>query len=151
MGSDTIFWEEQMKGLLTETQFERFEKENKKALNGKKFGDYLDELIENKRLKTADVEKELLTYMSRSYFYECKNNTKNPSREIAIQMGIALGATEEEINNLLKYAGHSKLYVKDNYERKIIVGLQCGWDKERLYGVMEESKKRKAKGGFLRK
>ena len=50
----------------------------------------------------------------------------NPSRDALICIAFALGATEEELQYLLKYAGHAPLYVRRKRDVIIWFGIMKG-------------------------
>ena len=95
------------------------------SMRKKKLAYYLSDLMRMKNLEQNAVEDELFGVMSPSYIKSVFNGTKpHPSRNFVIAIGLAMHLSYEELNNLLKYAGHhsldAKRYVGDTC---IILGL----------------------------
>ena len=67
-----------------------------------------------------------------STFYATVNETRTPKKELIIKTAIALGATIEELNELLKLAKLKELYAKNKEDAIIIYGMKKGLDLEEI-------------------
>ncbi len=94
-----------------------------------RIGDYLSELLFQYDKKASVVSFD--AHLNPSYVGNIMNGKKNnPSRDALINICFALGATEEEAQYLLKYAGHAPLYVRRKRDVIIWFGLIKGQDLE---------------------
>lgn len=74
-------------------------------------GDYLRELLDDYDKKASVVSFD--AHLTHSYVGNIVNGKKiNPSRDALINICLAIGTTLEQAQYLLKYAGHSPLYVR---------------------------------------
>ena len=97
-------------------------------------GNYLWELLDKYDKKAAAVSKD--AGLAFSYVGNIINGKKsNPSRNVLISICFALGATFEETQYLLKYAGHAPLYVRRKRDVIIWFGLMKRQD---IYTVNAE-------------
>ena len=100
--------------------FEQFEEKfSDEFLNeDNRVGDYLNELIWKYEADNATLSKK--AGLDRSYVGNIVRGKKNnPSRDALIAICLALGTTLEEVQYLLKYAGHAPLYVRK--KRDVII------------------------------
>ena len=73
--------------------------------------EYINELVEEKKTKIADVARR--AHMSSSYLYKLgEGKRKSPTRNKALQICFGLGLDIDESNELLKLAGVGVLYSK---------------------------------------
>ncbi len=72
--------------------------------------------------------------IAKSTFYAIVNGTRRPTRNHIIIMVFTLGATYEELNELLKLARHKELYAKDKTDAIIMFGLK---NKKKLEEIVE--------------
>lgn len=74
-----------------------------------------------------------------SYLGNIINGHKNnPSRNVLIAMCLALGTTVEEVQQLLKYAGHAPLYVRRKRDVVIWFGFMKKLSVDEVDGLLEE-------------
>ena len=107
--------------------FEIFEKRfSEEFLNeDSRVGNYLGELLYKYDKKASVVS--FKAYLNHSYVGNIINGKKNnPSRNALICICFALGADCEELQYLLKYAGHSPLYVRRKRDVIIWFGITKG-------------------------
>ena len=107
--------------------YEEFEKQFSEELLNEdaRVGNYLDRLLSKYDKKASVVSFE--AYLHHSYVGNIVNGKKNnPSRNALICICFALGANEEELQYLLKYTGHSPLYVRRKRDVIIWFGLKKG-------------------------
>lgn len=104
--------------------FEKFEKMwSRELLNeDARIGEYLDRLLFQYGKKASVVSFD--AHLNPSYVGNIVNHKKNnPSRDALICIAFALGANEEELQYLLKYAGHAPLYVRRRRDVIIWFGI----------------------------
>ena len=62
--------------------------------------------------------------ITKSLFYAIANGTRNPRKVHIIKIGLALGLSLDEVNELLKLAKLKELYAKNKEDAIVIFGLQ---------------------------
>ncbi len=67
-----------------------------------------------------------------STFYATVNGTRTPKKELIIKTALVLGATIEELNELLKLAKLKELYAKNKEDAIIIYGMKKGLDPQEI-------------------
>lgn len=100
-------------------------------------GDYLEELLSkyDKRASAISEKAGLAT----AYVGLIINGKKNnPSRDALISICLAIGTTFEEVQYLLKYAGHAPLYVRRKRDVVIWFGFAKGQDIHTVNGNLIE-------------
>ena len=110
----------------------------------KTFGEYFQELC--KKYDTNPSKLSAHCTKSKSYLYKCSSNEKIPSKKAVVCIGFALKATQDEINKMLKYAGHKELYPRNMWDAIIISGLNNHYTTYEIDRLLMENK---VKGGFL--
>ena len=87
-----------------------------------RIGNYLGRLLWKYDKKDSVVSFD--AHLNPSYVGNIVNGRKNnPSRNALICICFAIGATEEELQYLLKYAGHAPLYVRRRRDVIIWFGI----------------------------
>ena len=94
------------------------------AENFRKFtlAEYLRRLLDEKNLTRAQVIRDSL--LKPDYAPHIFAGRKNPSREKILSLALAMKLTPKETDYLLYYAGHSKLYARDEWDAVIIFALE---------------------------
>ena len=88
--------------------------------------EYINELVEEKKTKIADVARK--AHMSSSYLYKLgEGKRKSPTRNKALQICFGLGLDIDESNEFLKTAGVGILYPKLGRDSIIMFCLEKGW------------------------
>lgn len=88
-----------------------------------RIGMYLSRLLYKYDKKASVVSFD--AHLNPSYVGNIMNGKKNnPSRDALICICFALGASEEELQYLLKYAGHAPLYVRRKRDVIIWFGIK---------------------------
>jgi len=64
--------------------------------------------------------------ITKSLFYALVNGTRNPKKVHIIKMGLAIGLSLDEVNELLKLAKLKELYAKNKEDAIVIFGLRNG-------------------------
>ena len=107
--------------------YDEFEKEYSEEFldEDSRVGNYLADLLYKYDKKAAAVSKD--AGLAFSYVGNIINGKKNnPSRNALICICFALGATEQELQYLLRYAGHAPLYVRRKRDVIIWFGIMKG-------------------------
>ena len=86
------------------------------------FSDRIYQLCEAKNMNFSQIQKEC--GITKSYFYDFANGTRKPKKHHVIKIGIAMGLSLEEMNELLKLANHKELYAKKQVDAIIIYGIK---------------------------
>lgn len=86
--------------------------------------DYLNELLEAKRLKRSQVVR--MANLNETFGYQIFTGARNPSRDKVLQIAFAMALTLRETNRALEAAGVSSLYSKDRRDVIIIFCLDRG-------------------------
>lgn len=86
--------------------------------------DYLNELLEAKRLKRSQVVR--MANLNETFGYQIFTGARNPSRDKVLQIAFAMALTLRETNRALEAAGVSSLYSKDRRDAIIIFCLDRG-------------------------
>ena len=84
----------------------------------------LGRLIQKKNISVMRIVEN--TSISKTYVNKLRNPSEqnvNPSRKVVIDIALAINATLEETNSLLKAARYQELYTRDAAEAVIIWGL----------------------------
>ena len=107
--------------------YEDFEKNFSDEMVGEdgRVGMFLENLLYRYDKKASVVSFD--AHLNPSYVGNIINLKKNnPSRDALICIAFALGASEEELQYLLKYAGHAPLYVRRKRDVIIWFGIMKG-------------------------
>ena len=104
--------EELKDGLRQASGLESFLVDNQKEFRRYTLAEYLNHLLEEKRLSKADVVRE--SRLESVYGYHIfAGRKKNPSRNKVISLALAMKLAPEETQYLLYYAGAEQLYVRN--------------------------------------
>ena len=99
-------------GLRQASGLEGFLVDNQKEFRRYTLAEYLNQLLDEKRLSKADVVRE--SRLERVYGYHIfAGRKKNPSRNKVISLALAMKLAPEETQYLLYYAGAEQLYVRN--------------------------------------
>jgi hypothetical protein len=131
--------EEFLAELLDAPSIDGFIGEN--ALGHRSLSDYLNQLLEEKRLKRPEVVR--MANLNETFGYQIFTGARNPSRNKVLQIAFAMALSLRETNRALEAAGVSILYSKDRRDAIIIFCLDrgCSLQKvnEELYRFGEET------------
>lgn len=97
---------------------------NDNAENFRKYtlAEYLRRLLDEKNLIKAQVIRD--SQLDEGYAQHIFGGRKNPSREKILSLALAMKLSPKETNYLLYYAGHNKLYARDERDAVIIFALE---------------------------
>ena len=84
--------------------------------------EYLRRLLEEKNLSKSQVIRD--SELDATYAHHIFGGRKNPSREKILSLALAMNLTPKETDYLLYYAGHEKLYVRDEWDAVIVFALE---------------------------
>ena len=111
--------------LKSKKSYNEFFEEEVGELSFASISDYLEILINEKKLKKSEVIKK--SNLDKNYAYQIFNGTKtNPSRDKMLMLAIGMGLNLEETRKLLKICQLSDLYVRDPRDSIIIFSLDKG-------------------------
>lgn len=102
----------------------RYEDAELKGMDTQPFTDALCQLIEEKKIPILSIVEN--TNISKSYINKLRNpsiKTVHPARHVIIDIALAVNASLDETNQLLKLARYQELYTRDAAESFIIWGM----------------------------
>ena len=117
-------------GKITDENYRVLEKADNydyavlKGMSDIEFTTALARLLEEKNIPTINIVEN--TNLSKSYINKLRNpseKTVKPSRHVIIDISLAIDASLEETNKLLKLARYQELYTRDKAESFIIWGM----------------------------
>lgn len=118
MGKDTS---EIVKELGLCPDFKTFYRENKAYMVCENLSGLLQRLLREKGLKKAQVIKN--AELSEVYGYQIFSGLRVPERKKLLSLAVGMGLNIEEVQQLLKCAGYSQLYVKLPFDSIVLYGL----------------------------
>lgn len=112
------------------------------VLNGmvnRNFASLLRKLMEEKKISSTVLGYE--ARLSKSYIDKLRSDEHAwPSRKAVINIALALNATLEETNELLKTAQYQELYTRDEAESVIIWGILRQRSGDEIKEILREKK-----------
>ncbi len=87
--------------------------------------EYLARLLEEKKLKKAEVVTR--SELDKSYAYHIFSGEKRPSRQKALALALSFGLTVREANYLLYFAGTNQLNPRSTWDKVILYALDKHW------------------------
>ena len=113
----------QLEHELTEADdVKNFLDDNAENLRKFTLAEYLRLLLAEKKLSKAQVIKD--SQLDEGYAHHIFGGRKNPSREKILLLALAMELSTKETDYLLYYAGHNKLYVRDERDAVISFALE---------------------------
>lgn len=103
------------------------------------FTNALSTLLEQKKISTQFLVDN--TNLSKSYINKLRNPSEKavqPSRYVIIDIALAIDASLDETNHLLKLARYQELYTRDKAEALIIWGMLRQLSGKRIREILEE-------------
>lgn len=82
----------------------------------------IDELLKERNIKRSDLILHL--NFERTYGYQILNGTRVPTKKQIILIGLYLGITVEQMQQLLKICGRECLYVRNVEDAKVVFALE---------------------------
>lgn len=108
-----------------------------KDLSQTTFCTRLYELCEERQLSFSEVQRDC--GITKSHFYNFANGTRLPKKYHVIRIGVTMGLTVEELNELLKLANLKELYAKRKEDAIIIYGIKNGMKIHDIDALLEDS------------
>ena len=110
-----------VKELQLSPDFQTFYQENKEYMVDKSLAQLLEQLLQETGLSKAKAIKN--AEMSEVYGYHIFAGTRIPERGKVLALAIGMGLKLEQVQNLLKAAGYSALYVKRPFDSVVLYGI----------------------------
>ena len=101
--------------------FKTFYDENKTHMVSNDLAQLLGELIDRKGLKKSQVIKN--SQLSEIYGYQIFSGVRVPERKKLLCLAVGMALSIDEVQQLLKCAGYSQLYVKIPFDSVVLYGL----------------------------
>ena len=101
--------------------FQTFYDENKNYMVSDTLAQLLADLLESKGLKKAQVIKN--AELSEVYGYQIFSGIRVPERKKLLSLAVGMKLNIEQVQQLLKCAGYSPLYVKLPFDSILLYGL----------------------------
>ena len=113
----------QLENELSEADdVKKFLDDNTENLRKFTLAEYLKHLLAEKNLLKAQVIR--ASELDAVYAHHIFGGRKNPSREKILSLALAMELSVKETDYLLYYAGHEKLYVRDDWDAVISFALE---------------------------
>lgn len=104
------------------SDFKKFYNENSQYVQNTSLADYLNNIIEKKKLKKAEIIKK--AEISEVYAYQIFSGTrKRPERNKLLCLAFGMELNLDETQELLKISGYSQLYVKKPFDCIVIYAI----------------------------
>ncbi len=110
-----------IKELKLSSDFKRFYQENKEYMVDKTLAQFLEQLLQETGISKAKAIKN--AEMSEIYGYHIFAGTRIPERGKVLALAIGMGLKLDQIQQLLKVAGYSTLYVKRPFDSVVLYGI----------------------------
>ena len=110
-----------VKELQLSPDFQTFYQENKEYMVDKSLAQLLEQLLQETGLSKAKAIKN--AEMSEVYGYHIFAGTRIPERGKVLALAVGMGLKLEQVQNLLKTAGYSALYVKRPFDSVVLYGI----------------------------
>ncbi len=110
-----------IKELKLSSDFKRFYQENKEYMVDKTLAQFLEQLLQETGISKAQAIKN--AEMSEIYGYHIFAGTRIPERGKVLALAIGMGLKLDQIQQLLKVAGYSTLYVKRPFDSVVLYGI----------------------------
>lgn len=134
-----------MLGRTTEKNFrelksaEQYEQAKLTGMLKSEFTTVLDRFITRKKATTMQIVER--TGISKSYVNKLRNpseKTVQPTRNVVIDIALAINLNLDETNRLLKSARYHELYTRDKSEALIIWGMTHKMDGQKIKTMLQE-------------
>ena len=107
--------------LQLSADFRSFYQENKEFMTDKTLAQLLEQLLQETGMSKAKAIKN--AEMSEVYGYHIFSGSRIPERGKVLALAIGMGLGIEKIQQLLKTAGYSALYVKRPFDSVVLYGI----------------------------
>lgn len=113
-----------VKQLQLSPDFQSFYQENKDYMVDKSLAQLLEQLLKQTGMSKAKAIKN--AEMSEIYAYHIFAGSRIPERGKVLALAIGLGLELSQVQQLLKTAGYSPLYVKRPFDSVVLYGIMKG-------------------------
>ena len=110
-----------VKQLKLSPDFQSFYQENKEYMVDQTLAQLLTQLLEQSGISKAAASKN--AEMSEVYGYHIFSGSRIPERGKVLALAIGMGLHLDQVQQLLKAAGYSPLYVKRPFDSVVLYGL----------------------------
>lgn len=110
-----------VKQLQLSPDFQSFYQENKDYMVDKSLSQLLEQLLQQTGISKAKAIKN--AEMSEVYGYHIFAGSRIPERGKVLALAIGMGLNPEQVQQLLKAAGYSPLYVKRPFDSLVLYGI----------------------------
>ena len=110
-----------VKELELSQDFHTFYNENKEYMVLSDLSQLLSELLRRKGLRKSNVIRN--AELSEVYGYQIFSGVRVPERKKLICLAVSMGLNIDEVQQLLKCAGYSQLYVKKPFDSVVLYGF----------------------------
>ena len=104
--------------------FQTFYNENKECMISANLAQLLAELLQHKGLQKSQVIKN--AELSEVYGYQIFSGARVPERKKLLCLALSMELNIDEVQQLLKCAGYSQLYVKKPFDSVVLYGFCKG-------------------------
>ena len=112
---------EMLKELEQCEEFRTFHRVNEPLLAARSIADCVNELVNVKGLKKADVIRR--SGLSEPYAYQIFSGYRVPERTKLLSLALGMQLDLHEVQTLLKQAGYATLYAKNEFDCVVIFGI----------------------------
>lgn len=116
--------DELLEQMKNSRNYAEYKEANKDAFISMKLDRALNVLLEEKKVKKAEVIRR--SSIESHYAYQIFSGEKTPTRDKVIMICIGFQLSPEETQNLLKITGYAPLYSKNERDNAILFGLTKG-------------------------
>ncbi len=127
---------ELMRKLLNTASIGGFMHRNEKDMSPPDLGAMLNQLAKERNMEPREAVRRAL--IDRVYGYQLFSGRRQPSRDKAIMLAIALGLSMDETQRLLRAAGRSELYARVKRDAAILFALNKHLNMEKTQALLEE-------------
>lgn len=110
-----------VKQLQLSPDFQSFYQENKEYMVNKSLAQLLEQLLQQTGISKAKAIKN--AEMSEIYAYHIFAGSRIPERGKVLALAIGMGLKLKQVQQLLKAAGYSTLYVKRPFDSVVLYGI----------------------------
>ena len=125
-----------VKELGLSPDFRTFYKENEEYMIRSSLAELLTQMLESKGLKKSQVIQD--AELSEVYGYQIFSGIRVPERKKLLCLAIAMGLNVAQVQQLLKCAGYSQLYVKLPFDSIVLYGFCKSWSVVQINELLYE-------------
>lgn len=127
---------ELMRRLFSTASIGRFLERNEQELHTPGFAELTKRYAAARAVEPREAIRR--AHIERVYGYQLFSGTRQPSRDKALQIAIALGLSVDETQTLLRAAGRSELYARLKRDAALLYCLNKKLDMDETQALLEE-------------